>query len=549
MASRLPALAAALFLAGSSAGPLASAATPVAPAARAGAAGPSGAVLAAAIVAEASRWRLPLPAGSRAQAWDSQAALAAAAGGAAAGTGLAEAEARRVLLAVAVKAPRALPAAFARLQRDTEAFDPAVADAQHALASLAVFYGDHAQERARLAERLAAAGPGLDDELSELFDGGRRAAPLAVERESRHARAGEWDAFLDAPGARALLRKLRVPAGARAPLAESLARAGLPVEAPRVSAPQARAVRRAVRLDIDRMLAEALRARDWEALLVRLRRHAALTHLFAPLQRLRFLALSEVLERYLSERAAGAPGFERWLRERYPALRDVVFDPEAAIRSLKGRRSLVELFGRGAIRSVFNGDAGKASWQREARRQPWLASDATVVGFELPVPLAYDAGRARVVPREDWAGVEVLTAQGDPRFPRAGSVDLVHAAFMELWHGDFESRLALYASLAREGGFLALSHSDAYATLNVDSLSRLSGAMLRRADEGWSLVAYFDGRDAPPDYPATDWWREFSKSVGDPRAQFLLVFRKGPARTPPGLPPALIGARPAAAAP
>jgi hypothetical protein len=70
--------------------------------------------------------------------------------------------------------------------------------------------------------------------------------------------------------------------------------------------------------------------------------------------------------------------------------------------------TLDSLFEGRKIRSVFNGDAGDGSWQRDIAGEPWLEKDASVVGFDKPAPSQYGFGPT-VTPGKDWSGIKVVT--------------------------------------------------------------------------------------------------------------------------------------------
>ncbi|MCX5793897.1 MAG: hypothetical protein NTY77_00185 [Elusimicrobia bacterium] len=208
------------------------------------------------------------------------------------------------------------------------------------------------------------------------------------------------------------------------------------------------------------------------------------------------------------------------------------------------RGTLAGLFSGERIRRVFNGDAGTGSWQKDIQGQPWLDKDAQVTGFELAAPknyAEYDRDSAsRPDPRSNWRDVAVLTSPEDPRYPRAGSVDLAHVAFLDM-SGDWRKRLQGYMSLVREGGFFLIAHNHqydetAFAQYNYREKVRDQVSIEFVSSGEWELIAAFNEKTVPSDYPVTEWWRIFqhrARDRGDEiRRQgyqtnnFLLVFRK-----------------------
>lgn len=204
---------------------------------------------------------------------------------------------------------------------------------------------------------------------------------------------------------------------------------------------------------------------------------------------------------------------------RLPAPEDpggAVFAPAASPKpSASPARTLAEIFGAEKIRTVFNGDAGNGRWQKDILGQAWLDENPVIVGFDLEVPVYYKT--AKVAPERDWRDVVVVTHEQDPRFPKDGTVDMAHVAFMEMTSEAWRRRLRHYMRLVREGGFFVIAHNSRYR----DSDWRLREEF--KPGE-WSLQASFDRADAPADYPLTPWWKKFNTS-GE-QSNYILVFQK-----------------------
>jgi hypothetical protein len=202
---------------------------------------------------------------------------------------------------------------------------------------------------------------------------------------------------------------------------------------------------------------------------------------------------------------------------------------------------LAEALENTAVFSIFNGDAGDGSWQKEVQSQPWVGADARVIGYDLDEPMQYNRSM-QVDPNVHWRGLTVLTDRYDPGFPKPRSVDMTHVAFMEMsTPTSWRLRLFRYLSLVREGGWALLSHSHAYDALYVQRNGFKEKVRDRLVEDtlaarGWKLQAVFDHDSAPSDYPKSYWWEQFAQSKGR-RSQalqsqgfdltnFLLVFRK-----------------------
>ena len=199
--------------------------------------------------------------------------------------------------------------------------------------------------------------------------------------------------------------------------------------------------------------------------------------------------------------------------------------PEGARASSEASPLLTDYFGEGKIAAVLNGDAGRGTWQRDVRGAPWLAKRARIVGYEKSEPEVYRQGEEifnPVVRQRDWRRITIATSMEDARFPKDGTVDLAHVAFLDMGEG-WRERLRSYMSRVREGGFLLLAHSRAYNRFDEIQL-QLVDEVTRRGS--WRQLDYLTQARAPADYPVTEWWRHFAPSGGN----FLLIFSKGPAK-------------------
>lgn len=197
--------------------------------------------------------------------------------------------------------------------------------------------------------------------------------------------------------------------------------------------------------------------------------------------------------------------------------------------------SLAQYFGGEKIKSVFDGDAGNGSWEKEIRTMPWLDPQASVTGFDLHDPLPYGGG---VNTETDWQNLAVVTDWRDPRVPAKGSVDLLHVAFMHMEQRSDQgwgwlSALGIYLSLVRPGGYLVLAHSHEY---EVNAGFDVRSALLQRVLMGgdWELKGSFGMNNVPWDYPTTHWWKIFAANSSPDN--FLDVFKRrkdaGPIRLP-----------------
>ncbi len=218
------------------------------------------------------------------------------------------------------------------------------------------------------------------------------------------------------------------------------------------------------------------------------------------------------------------------------------------------RKSLAEIFADEKIKSVFNGDAGSGLWQKNIIGMNWLESDPVIIGFDLPVPRHYSSIQDDkltlfgAAPSKDWRDILVLTDPRDARFPKPGTVDLAHVAFMDM-QNDWRTRLRLYRDLVRPGGFFVIAHSHGYDGMFRDPRGSARAcvretvirAFLEAGD--WKLDSAFEDSFAnggvPKDYPRTEWWDKFEKAAERGKGRlinldlldfethnFLLVFRK-----------------------
>lgn len=212
----------------------------------------------------------------------------------------------------------------------------------------------------------------------------------------------------------------------------------------------------------------------------------------------------------------------------------------AAAAARTAPASLAALFDGTRIGTVFDGDTGPGTWQLKALDTDWARS-ATVVGFDLPSPIAYvDAPELAA----KNPGATTLTTRVDPRFPEAGTVDVAHVGFMHMQSSQWRVRLKSYRALVRPGGYFLVSHNTHYgASLNRGRpvpAQQLAGhfKLAFEATREWELVAEYGPDDVPQDYPKTDWWERFASMRGRsdlemPSENFLLVFRRrelGPAQ-------------------
>ncbi len=207
-------------------------------------------------------------------------------------------------------------------------------------------------------------------------------------------------------------------------------------------------------------------------------------------------------------------------------------------------RSLSEIFNGRIIKTVFNGDAGSGRWQKDILGKPWLDSSAAVLGFDLAKPIIYPVLTRRgpkfgANPEQDWKDIVVLTDFNDSRFPKPGTIDLAHVAFLDMNFGPWDRRLRGYMDIVREGGFFLIAHSHSY-DISVNRRVRDEIARIFLISNKWDLIAIFDDPQAdraPADYPTTEWWGKFSENQSDPIIQryaargqrlnnFLLVFQK-----------------------
>ena len=53
-------------------------------------------------------------------------------------------------------------------------------------------------------------------------------------------------------------------------------------------------------------------------------------------------------------------------------------------------QSLAERFGEGSVTSVFDIATGDGEWMRQCRTMPWIAEDASIMGFEIKCVIPYE---------------------------------------------------------------------------------------------------------------------------------------------------------------
>lgn len=188
------------------------------------------------------------------------------------------------------------------------------------------------------------------------------------------------------------------------------------------------------------------------------------------------------------------------------------------------KSTLAETFGAGAVHSVFDSGTGRGDWMQAIQGKPWLASDARVVGHDLPVPMQY-AGDGGDSITQNWPSLRIVHSYDDQDYPGPGTVDLLHESYMEMGLSDNEGRFQNYDRLLREGGWIVFAHHCSMVDPRkfTDWLDKL----------GYPCKVY-DGNDVPADYPTTFWWQrlEMEQAMGlgaplPPRTgHYLIVARK-----------------------
>ncbi|MFC1624757.1 hypothetical protein ACFL28_05595, partial [Candidatus Omnitrophota bacterium] len=174
--------------------------------------------------------------------------------------------------------------------------------------------------------------------------------------------------------------------------------------------------------------------------------------------------------------------------------------------------TLLEAFGPNAIRSVFDAGTGTGGWMRKIEGQPWLASDARIVGFDLERPSPYE-GEPDVIPEEDWQDLTVVHDSGDEDYPKPGTVYLLHEAFMHVEHvkSSGTKRLDEYDSIVREGGWFLFAHNDRDTAASKVPREHFIQWL---EDRGYPFQVY-NIRNVPTDYPTSYWWGRLSREVYD----------------------------------
>ena len=184
--------------------------------------------------------------------------------------------------------------------------------------------------------------------------------------------------------------------------------------------------------------------------------------------------------------------------------------------------TLTETFGgEGAIRAIVDIGPGHGEWMRTVHSQPWVASDAVVVGYDLKTPKPYG-----------HTAEEVLAAQGDlvvyrdvseKGFPGNGTVDLIHDAFMDSDVDDYNERREMYDRLLRDGGYVLIA-----LNISLNGPPEISLDWYRR--NGYEVHVYDFTAGIPKDYPVTRWWNIMEDAYPKDRffdsGNYLIVARK-----------------------
>jgi hypothetical protein len=190
------------------------------------------------------------------------------------------------------------------------------------------------------------------------------------------------------------------------------------------------------------------------------------------------------------------------------------------LAALSQTRSVTERFGKRSIHSVFDIATGDGEWMINCRTMPWMAKDATILGFEIENVVPYDEYET-YHPRELWNDLAIMTDKNDPRYPAQQSIDCVNIGFFDMSRQDaLNSVLNMAHAVLRPQGWLILSHNaDPHF---VRFIQEVIPWLVR---EGYDIEV-LNEVSVPQDYPRSFWWKFFADKPG--HNNYLIIARKAP---------------------
>jgi hypothetical protein len=166
--------------------------------------------------------------------------------------------------------------------------------------------------------------------------------------------------------------------------------------------------------------------------------------------------------------------------------------------------TLAQLFSGHRAHLVFDAGTGNGDWLRQVPGQPWVDSDASIIGFQEGATDLYPYGRS-YDEKDSWKGLTVLRKRLDPQYPKQGTVDVLHLGFVDHANTDgsvkVDELLDHYMPLLKPGGVLLFAHNEAYTpSRNALKAIRRRGYLVRKLAAG----------EVPEDYPRSMWWNDIS---------------------------------------
>jgi RNA polymerase sigma factor (sigma-70 family) len=177
---------------------------------------------------------------------------------------------------------------------------------------------------------------------------------------------------------------------------------------------------------------------------------------------------------------------------------------------------LVDWLGDKKIKSVFDFGCGHGGWLKKLDRYPWVGPECKKIGYEKEQPTSY-TNIPDVDAKKDWNDIIVLQKKDDPRYPKTGSIDLLHLGFIPgiAWYRERENLDALVCP----GGWFLCS--------NITGNCPFKYYLKWFEEKGYLWFLYRHA--APADYPHSEWWDidEMTKRVNCVRGyNYLAVAHK-----------------------